>query len=245
MEVNKMIGKRIVGILFVAILALVTVAIVRADPITPTTIDPLGSSRYVLSPAANYTAIAGNVTEINFDAESITETWQGYFGNITGRIVLGNADNQAMYDWNLASPQGEIFATRDASVPTWGAVRCANTSEMNVEETTNLGASSTAPDGIDETFASTTHPEFLVGSQTIGQNNCSTTNLYNDTGAQAAQFYEVLLSDGMSSDLIYTALLESDKIGFDGRSHDFEMLVGENGHGNSDVSTYYFYVELE
>jgi hypothetical protein len=61
-----------------------------------------------------------------------------------------------------------------------------------------------------------------------------------------------LLSDQNLVPIIYTGIIahtlnpttESD--GFDQRTHDFEMIVGENGHGvDSDPTLYYFYLELE
>ncbi|HIH31417.1 TPA: hypothetical protein HA235_01795 [Candidatus Woesearchaeota archaeon] len=241
-------GLRIAEILFVSFfIALIALVAVTAAPIGPSTVDEKGTSRYGLSTtAANLTAIAGNVTEVNFDATSITQTWQGYFGNITGNIVLGNANNDTLYNWVLAAPQGEVYATRDASVPAWAGIRCANSTEIGIEEVTNLGANESAGDGVTETFSGSVHPGFSVGTEPILANNCSSTNLYNDTGSQTDSFFEVLLSDAASSNLIYTALLEDSVIGFDGKEHDFQMLVGEDGHaGDTAVTPYYFYLEIE
>ena len=57
-------------------------------------------------------------------------------------------------------------------------------------------------------------------------------------------FDEVLMSDGVNT--IFASLLEDDAVGFDGATHDFEMLVLEDGHEtDTSASTYYFWVELE
>lgn len=240
---------RIVGILFVVVFSLCVVGIVLAEPTGPTTaITPLSSSRFGLNAAQTASAFAGNVTEFNLNANSITQTWQGYFGNITGKIVLGNSDNNTLYDWTLTSPQGEIYATRLSTVPTWSSIACADATDIAAEEIA-LGVNPTVDkDSVNNTFFNTTSfSTFFVGSVEINQGtqDCYATHLYNSTGAQSVDFAQVLLSDG-SGEIIYTALLEDDALGFDGRTHDFQMIVGENGHnGDTSPSTYYFYLELE
>jgi len=239
---------RVVGIFFVAVfMFLLYGGLVLAEPTGPgAPINPLSSSRYdVSTTGGNVSAIAGNVTEFNIDATTITQTWQGYFGNITGTIVLGNSNNDTLYDWVLSSPQGEIYATRSSTAVTWASIRCANRTEIGTEHTFS-GASAGASDRINNTFFNgTTFDSFYVGSvQITSSGDCSATNLYNATGAQTSYFSEVILSD--SASVVYVALLESDIAGFDGRTHDFEMIVPEDGHnGNSAITPYYFYVELE
>lgn len=240
---------RILGILFVVALSLSVVGIVLAEPTGPTeAITPLSSSRFGLNAAQTTSAFAGNVTEFNLNANSITQTWQGYFGNITGRIVLGNSNNNTLYDWTLSSPQGEIYATRLATVPTWSSIACADSTDISTEETA-LGVNPAVDkDSVNNTFFNTTSfSTFYVGSVEInqGSQDCYATYLYNSTGPQSVDFAQVLLADG-SGEIIYTGLLEDDALGFDGRTHDFQMLVGEDGHdGDTAPSTYYFYLELE
>jgi hypothetical protein len=53
--------------------------------------------------------------------------------------------------------------------------------------------------------------------------------------------------------MIFTAILEDKdegerdgKAGFDGGDYDFQLLVGEDGsNGNSAITPYYFWVELQ
>ncbi|MBW2974269.1 hypothetical protein KY366_00995, partial [Candidatus Woesearchaeota archaeon] len=68
-------------------------------------------------------------------------------------------------------------------------------------------------------------------------------------------FQEVLLTVNDSETIIYTTIIENrrgdndtDIIGFDNETHDFQLLVGDDGHAGpkQDTSTpYYFYVEIE
>lgn len=236
--------KKIFGLLMILLLS---ATLVSAAPSGPSTVSPLGSSRFSPSVAANISAYAGNVTEVNFISSTITQSWQGYFGNITGNLVLGTVENKTLYDWTLNSPAGEIYATRTAATPTWTSIRCANLTELDSEET-NLGINQAIDvDAVNKTFFNTTSfTTFYVGSVEINQSsqNCYATNLYNETGAQSAFFSEVLLME--SGNMIYTALLEKDILGFDNRTHDFQMIVGENGHlGDTSTTPYYFYLELQ
>jgi len=230
--------------LFIIILFL-SISIVVAAPTGPSSTTNLGSSRYSLFNASNISAIAGNVTEINFNVSSVTNTWQGYYGNITGKIVLGNLNNQSLYNWNLTSPSGQIYATRVATVPTWTSVVCASTAQVNAEDVVLGVNASVDQDAANKTFLNTTSfNAFYVGNVNINTSqNCRAAQLYNSSSISSSNFAEVLLHDG--SNLIYTGLIATPSLGFDNRSHQFEMLVGENGHnGDTTVTPYYFYVEL-
>jgi len=233
-------------LILIGLLTLLSISFVFALPSGPNSaITPVSSSRYTAATGKTTSAIAGNVTEINFNATTITQTWQGYFGSVTGTIVLGNSNNKTLYDWNLASPQGEIYATRYASTPSWAGIRCANATEIGAEHTFS-GATATAVDRLANTFiASTAFTTFYVGATSIASGaSCYAANMYNNTGAQTAKFSEVILSD--TTNIIYTALLEQNAMGFDGSTYDFEMIVAENGHlTDTSTTTYYFYLELE
>ena len=70
--------------------------------------------------------------------------------------------------------------------------------------------------------------------------------IYGDTGAGVDTEFEEVLLKGGSNETIFASILEEDMLGFNDASHDFQMLVLEDGHG-TDTATrpYYFYVELE
>jgi hypothetical protein len=236
---------RLEWILVMFLMGAVSVSTVLALPSGPSSYTNLGSSSYSEPGAANISAIAGNVTELNFVANTITNTWQGYFGNVTGTIVLGNANNQSLYNWNLTSPAGQIYATRIDTVPIWSTIRCADQTEVDGEDTA-LGVNSAVDqDAVNRTFLNTTvFNSFFVGNVNINTTqNCYATYLNDGTGTPTSDFSEVLLSD--TSNLIYTGLITAPAVGFDNRTHQFQMLVGENGHNEDTTATpYYFYLEL-
>jgi len=216
-----------------------------------------------------HNAIAGNVTELDITGYTTTQSWQGYFGNVSGTIQLADAQDNVMYNWSLASPEGEVYASTSDSI-SWSSVMCFNFTadgtygddSANVGETSLHGMNLTQlesafniksddVDGVDETFSligAGTHDKFYVANLEFAEGECPNTRIYNNTGKGANDnFEEVLLYDYSTQSVIFTAILdEEDVLGFDNKYHDFEMLVLEDGHGtDTSVTTYYFYVELE
>jgi len=191
-------------------------------------------------PAGQHTAFAGNVTEINIFGFSTSQSWQGYYGEVSGTIQLANGDDEVMYNWSSESPDEEVYATRDFDV-NFVTAGCADSSEI-VGEENYLSQDTDDSDSVSNTFNEKNHGEFYVGTTQIIADSCNSTTLINSTGGKT--FYEVLLADG-ASNIIYTALINQNAEGFDGSTHDFEMIVGEKGKaGDVAVTTYYFYIEL-
>jgi len=235
-------GRGVIALVIALGLVLALAVGVRAEP-SGATLTPGASERAQLGSPESLQVQAGNVTELNISGTSITQSWAGFYGDVTGTIVLEDANGNKFYDWTAANPQGEVYAARVSSI-TWSNVRCANSTEIANENTAlNMGSSA---DNITNTFNSNTHPQFYVGSVNIAANSCSATNAYVNGAAQSSDFYNVLLSDG-TGNIIYTAILDPDTTGFDGDTHDFELLVGEDGHGAAagTTTTYYFWVEIE
>ena len=114
--------------MMIAMLAMLLVPCVLADPSPATGVTPGISSRRNLSMlnSTSAQAEAGNVTRLDINAITITTSWQGYYGNVTGNIVLADANNESLYEWgNATSITGEVYATRTTTV-TWNTINCSN-----------------------------------------------------------------------------------------------------------------------
>lgn len=237
----RILDKILIVMLIVAAFSAVTVS---AQPAGVTNITIEDSSSYNASAAPTaINAIAGNVTQLSLNATGVTTSWQGYYGNISGQLVLADSSGNNFYDWNLSSPAGEVYASRDNSI-TWSTVNCSNSSQITAEET-YLGQSATDPDSVTNTFASTSHPDFYLGS--VNVSGCQSTQAYDSTGGPGTGFWQVLLSDSGDDATIYTTLIdEVIQTGFNNLDWHFQLLVGENGkNGDTSTTPYYFYVELE
>jgi hypothetical protein len=245
------------GIVFVALFLLVASIGVKAAGQEPAGASKTetSSSRMDANVASSDNAYAGNISGMVVTGFSITQTWAGYYGNVTGTVKLDDANNKTMYDWTLAEPSGEIYAVNET--PTWTTVNCFNFSSTGAGALQNLtkietlyGLAKDDVDGFDETFNSTNgQATFYVGANTIASTTtCRQTSLYDNTEADpgATKFREVLLYDATGNNVIYTAILQNDTAGFNAKTIDFELIVPENGHNaDTNPTTYYFYVELE
>ncbi|MBR9675666.1 hypothetical protein GOV05_01520 [Candidatus Woesearchaeota archaeon] len=269
-------NKKIILLTTIGILILAATVLAGDGPIGPQAVENITSTRMNESTWTPYniTALAGNITYMNIYAWTNTRTWQGYYGNITGVIVLADVNNNTMYDWTDADPSGQIYATRNNNLD-WSNIACAAQSELDVDEADFTGANETDRDGKypmdapNRTFMPAggvigvnAEPanfsdiaEIYVGPVNIDPSTCLTTSMHNSTeyvrGSQNAgndprHFREVVLATaGGTGDIVYTAILEKNWDSFDGKTADFEMIVGEDGHGtDTAVTSYYFFVEL-
>ncbi|MFH1290474.1 MAG: hypothetical protein ABIH92_03635 [Nanoarchaeota archaeon] len=212
-------------------------------------------------------AYAGNLSELTVTAFATTQTWQGYFGNVSGAIELADASGDVLYNWTLASPSGEVYASVNETI-TWSGIQCFNFTATGTHDTSGESAGSTSingtnlttlearytidssdADGVDETFTdANSHVEFYTANQLFSAGECLSTDVYDSTGAGVdGNFEEVLLYEPATTSVVYAALLESGAVdGYDGDDYDFEMLVLEDGHGSdTDTTTYYFFAEIE
>ena len=201
-------------------------------------------------------AEAGNVSELSMTASVVTRGWQGYYGNITGTIVLDDALNNSMYTWDLADPEGEVYASRDNAI-NWsdGNIICADISHIVTEESTfnfNGGVGQDV-DGINETFNESSHPAFTVGNNTFTASECDfTVSTYVDDAPAGVKRYfnETILKSQSDDFMVYMAfIIQGGADGFKNNidaNYDFQMLVPEDGHdGDTSTTNYYFWVELE
>ncbi|MBN1503409.1 hypothetical protein JW930_07760 [Candidatus Woesearchaeota archaeon] len=248
--------------LFVVLAASVFAANVPigAEKLTHIKTETLNTSQISVS---NWWAYAGNVTQMDLYGLSVTKHWQGFFGDITGTIVLDDAQNWTMYDWPNLEPKGEVYAVNTSTTPTWSNVECFNFTDLNgatgnltdVENSYNITFNDV--DGIDETYNMTTHPDFSIGTDhSIDANTCPSTYTHINDLWQDDKFVQLLLQDGERP--IFMTIIENDDEGnntgvggFDTVDHDFQLLVPEDGTSwdtgeiNRNPTRYWFYLDLE
>ncbi len=233
----------LVGLMVLGVLMALTAI---AAPESPSELTATAGRHTGLPGVQSVDAYAGNATELNFDHESITKGWQGYYGNITGDIVLDNSDNQTLYAWPL-TPSGQIYAAWNASTPTWNSLECLNHANASVEAAI-FNTLTSYSDNFTNTFNVTdSHPKFNVSNNHIEQNTCtySAWTHVSEAYPSTSVFNETVLWDPSLNFTVYTGLISENAVGFDGGDWDFQMLVPEDGwDDNEDALTYYFYIEL-
>jgi len=203
------------------------------------------STKTASSPGWN-NGTKGYIHTLGLSAEQQDLKWKAYVGNVSSTFVLDDSSDYSIYQWTLDSFSGQIYITRDNSA-TWASVVCASAANKATEDTV-IGHNSQAADSVNRTFSQQIHKNLTVGVTLIGNNTCfSTVTWQNDANHQlnsSAPWQEILLWDG--ADMIYTAFVENDKIGYRGDSttYDFQAIVPENGTTSAPNFRYFFYLEL-
>jgi hypothetical protein len=196
---------------------------------------------------ASRTDNRSTITTMVLNATIQTSRWKAYVGNVTGVLTLDNPSNMTIYAWDVTTLTGQVYASRYSNI-TWSSpnIICANSSIISAEATFN-NMTGSMPDRINQTFNWSIHKQFQIGTNTIGQNNCSSTVTYmNDTRqvpTTSSPFQEVLLQDNISNVLIYMTSIDYQTQGYDNASYDFQMIVAESDV-KASPTPYYFYVEL-
>ena len=186
----------------------------------------------------------GTITTLNLNAQQQNDHWKAYIGNVTGKLVLQDAQGYNIYDWTLNTNfSGNIYTTRVNNV-VWSNVACANTSTIAGEETF-LNETSGAADTIANTFNSTGEAAFLAAG--VSLSGCQYTATYINSTSQTqnatAKFQEMLLQDNTT--LIYTTRIENNQMGYNPNStFDFQMLVADSASPGITLP-YYFYIEIQ
>lgn len=214
---------------------------VMAVPSGPDTVNVTSNETKSANAAQEVNISGGYIATLNLTATVQNIKWKAFVGWINGMFTLDDSAGSTIYDWQLTTISGEVYATRSSSSVTWSGITCSTPSDLENE---NIVLShSGIDDNITATFDDTTHSAFSVGSSVINANSCRTLNTYVNNVSQDDEFEEVILDDGSS--LIYATILEQDIPGFDGNDYDFQMIVPENASIYFNSATpYYLYVEL-
>lgn len=258
-----LIGGIVVCLLAIGLFMLPTVFAIEPNGAELTPGDP---ERMPVDTINNHSAYAGNITYLGIYASAITQSWQGYYGNITGVIQLADANDMAMYNWTVADPAGEVYASTNSSI-NWANIQCFNysadetyadeagqggtTSLYGVNLTTlnlRFGLNTSDLDAVEDTFLDFNHNPFFTASKEFSENECLSAHLYGGSGAGAdSEFEEILMYEPVTGSIIFNSIIEEGGLnGFNGANNDFQMMVLENGHGtNTDYTTYFFFVEIE
>lgn len=179
-------------------------------------------------------AQGGNNTNLNASSETQTEAWQGFFGEVAGNITLQDANGFSMYEWADAMA-GTVFASRDSAVD---FTSIAGQTDCTIDE----DLTGTNSDRVNNTFALNTSLSGWSIAGTSITSACQTHTYVNST-AQSTNFEEIILTDDGGTTSIYATTIETDTLGFDNQTHDYQLIVPDTL--NDTTTTYYLYVELQ
>ena len=227
-----------------------------STPTGPSSISRVSDSRAdITNDPITVQAQAGNVTQLTITADQISQRWQGYYGNISGTIVLEDASNFTLFQWDtgVSNAQGEVYAAI-STVSNWAEVYCANLSTsqpgvnctgpgiecLNITELQGkFGGAVDASESITGTFQNLSN----ISIHTRDLINCSAVHLFqNDSTSRDNTWAEVILWENNTENVIFASIIDNDEWGFNNRTWDFQMIVGANQ--TPQIYSYNFYVEL-
>lgn len=185
----------------------------------------------------NDTTEGGNVTNMNIYTNVSTEKWAGYWGNLTGRMILAPDLTNMFYTWTwTAADGGEVCAVAAQSGFDWSGVEAVANTDVDTVWGFNGGDVDSAVKTLTDTCGVTVAETTVVGSagNTTGLGTDFTTCAVGDGDAYTA---------GLKENLAFC--VEVDPAGnlFNGQVGNYELLVPTNEAG-STTEIYYFWMEL-
>jgi hypothetical protein len=195
--------------------------------------------------AQSVTAAGGNITEVNITADSQTQVWQGFWGQVNGSIVLQDAAAATFYRWNVFNVSGEVYASRSSSVNFANIAPDNNCSNDN--PLTGAGFS----DSANNTYSNNTNRFIQVGVVAINASTACAVYTFVNSTAQTSFFQDILLTDTANNQTnfsiggnstVYATPIEGNIAGYNSVLNKYQLLVPVNR--TAGFNTYFFYAEI-
>jgi len=188
--------------------------------------------KYTPGANANVTTEGGNVTELNLTGNVSTEKWAGYWGNVSGNIVL--SPGAAMfYTWAWTSADGgEVCAVAAPSGFAWATVQAVAAATID----TIWGFDTLNTDSASNTLTSACNVD-VAGT--------SVTSVGTTTGGGA--FETCAVGDGggaAKGDVAFCVNITQGGALFNSLTGDYELMAATDEAAGS-TETHYFWIELD
>ncbi|HEY9204395.1 MAG TPA: hypothetical protein VIO58_00610 [Candidatus Methanoperedens sp.] len=231
--------KRIISL--IASLMLIAIFTVFMAGAVPTGWTPTNVTNATFSnTSGSMEARGGNITNVDFtNVLSQTSKWQGYYGNVTGEIMLGTTSTAKMYNWTVSTIAGEVFATQASTMNYTAWEDLGPRTGAQIDTDFNFLAADS--DSGTNTFTRAS-PVINASGNMIPATANSAARTYNATGNITWWTIAMARSSAAESNYVFAGVISNDGEAYDGTTKDFQMIVPENQE--TGVDTYYFYVEL-
>ncbi|MCP4647964.1 MAG: hypothetical protein GY852_09585 [bacterium] len=181
---------------------------------------------------ANVLTEGGNVTPLNLSSNVSTEKWAGYYGNVTGQIVLAPNTADMFYTWAWTSANGgEVCAIAAPAGFNWAGLVAAAAGDVD----TVWGFDTTDTDSSTNTMAGTCNVDIAGITVSTACTTMPTSGLES-----------VVVNDGATaakSDIAFCVNITSGTALFDGSTGDYELMTAANETAGA-TDTHYFWLEL-
>lgn len=227
--------KKIFGLLISATIAFLLAAVIAyAYPGGATATTPSDKGDYPEPSPGTVNVVSGHIYQSNLSTEQPTYHWAGIYGNVSGKLVLGDSNSKKMFEWDANATY--VFF-KNSSTINWGSL--SNASCTDVENAFNFLNATGVSDDCEHTLTTTRDPGFKsfpdIGSTVAGQTYDNSTALY---------WWTLAVKDG--SDIVFAGeVVPAHHAAYNGDSAMYQVILPENGNnGDTTATTYYVWVEL-
>ncbi len=195
----------------------------------------LSTSYYTSTTNASVLTQGGNVTNLALSSNTTTTKWAGYWGNVTGGLLLApSTGTYTFYTWAWnASKGGEVCSVAAATGFNW--VNVAATTVGAVD--TMWGFTTTDPDSATNTLGQSNC------AMTIGGVTVSTVGNYSGLGT----FETCAIDDGATaakSDFAFCVNISTNGTLFNNQTGNYQLLMPTNNTVGA-TETDYFWLDLK
>jgi hypothetical protein len=206
-----------------------SLALVSAAPGGATT--AVGTSETGTGTAATTVdAEGGNVTYVDVSSTVITSRWAGFFGNVSGNLLLGDASANTFYQWSVSDLSGAVVYAANNSITDW--------SDGNIVPLANANAPTWVAGANTDNFTSTFNASEAFVSSSLNKAGTPFATTFNSSGVAGDLKTYALYSTADTAN-IWAGLVVDDTNGFNNATVDYQILLpAQTG------TTYSFYLEL-
>lgn len=171
----------------------------------------------------------GYITNIEiWTANTQTQKWQGYYGNVSGNIYLNDSSENSMYNWTVNLNNTSVYATTNSTLPDFAVLYNISSSVL-----TTLWSFTASSDDISHTYVNITETRDFAGQTVVNPLSATTVKGFRD--------YVIAGGTAAKGDVLWAGVINSAGVGFKDQDSDYELLVPADPTG-ADI--YYFYIEL-
>ena len=224
MKMVSNIKKKIKGVM-VAVITVGFIGVgfgVGADNVSNTILDAGTGSSLTNITGTSITAVGGKVTSVNISTNISTTKWQGFYGSLSGNVLLG-AGTDIFHNFGSVTFSSIFVST--GTGPTWSSLIAGTAASVDTAWSFTSG---------DQDSTATTFPTSAGTFAGIG----------SVPGIGIGNFNMGLLKDGAGTakaNHVFVADV-GNAAGFDGSNYDYQVIVPVDSSG---TETYYFYASLE
>ena len=178
----------------------------------------------------------GNITPMDLDGNTSTEKWAGFYGNVTGNLVLGLGESRLMYNWTWSpASAGAVCVSTNATLATRPFVYAAPATDVDTAWGFDPADSDSGVNTFNESGCNMT-----IGSSFVEDADYSWTGSTKTFATCAMRLTTSVASKGQ---MLFCSNITQGGTLFNGQTGDFEILA-PTSQDPATYETYYFYIHL-